>query len=67
MAGLSCARLVVPHTGKPNPSDARLIRLAEFLGITCEPLPVGKQAKDPLTQAENTVLRRDDCLVVNRG
>jgi len=65
MAGLSCARLVVPHTGKPNPSDAHLIRLAEFLGITCEPLPVGKQAKDPLTQAENTVLRRDDCLVVN--
>ena len=65
MAGLGCARLVVPHTGKPNPSDARLIRLAEFLGITCEPLAVGKEAKDPLTQAENTILRRDDCLVVN--
>jgi hypothetical protein len=65
MARLGCRRLVVPHTGKPNPSDARLIRLAEFLGITCEPLLVGKQAKDPLTQAEDTILRRDDCLVVN--
>jgi len=65
MARLSCARLVIPHTGKPNPADARLIRLAEFLGITCEPLLLGKQSEDPLTQAENTTLRRDDCLVVN--
>ena len=65
MASLSCARLVVPHTGKLNPSDVRLIRLAEFLGITCEPLPVWKQAKDTLMQTENTILRRDDCLVVN--
>jgi hypothetical protein len=65
MAGLSCARLVVPHTGRLNPSDARLTRLAEFLGIAWEPLLVGKQVQDPLAQAENTTLRRDDCLVVN--
>ena len=35
--------LVVPHTGIFRAVDARVIRLAEFLGISCEPLFLDKR------------------------
>ena len=38
-------KLVVPHTGEVQAADARLIRLAEFLGMRCEPLRLDKQVQ----------------------
>ncbi len=38
-------KLVVPHNGELEPADARLIRLAEFLGIRCELLRLEKQVQ----------------------
>lgn len=32
-------RLIVPYVGELEASDARLIRLAEFLGIECHSFP----------------------------
>jgi len=56
-------KLVVPHTGEPQPSDARLIRLAEFLGIACELVSVEKLLH--AAPAERDSGAQADCLVVN--
>src|SRR5215472_2934939 len=56
-------KLVVPHTGEPQPSDARLIRLAEFLGVACELVCVEKLLHAaPAGRGSRT---QADCLVVN--
>ena len=56
-------KLVVPCTGEPQPSDARLIRLAEFLGIDCELVSVEKLF--PVAPAIKGSRAQTDCLVVN--
>jgi hypothetical protein len=42
-------KLVVPYLGELRPADTRLIRLAEFLGIECEPVSLAKPARRLLT------------------
>ena len=56
-------KLVVPRTGEPQSSDARLIRLAEFLGIACELVSVEKLLH--AAEAERGSRAHGDCLVVN--
>src|SRR5262252_8602146 len=56
-------KLVVPRTGEPQSSDARLIRLAEFLGIACELVSVEKLLH--AAPAERGSRAQADCLVVN--
>src|SRR5262252_2670457 len=56
-------KLVVPRTGEPQSSDARLIRLAEFLGIACELVSVEKLLD--AAEAERGSRAHGDCLVVN--
>lgn len=58
-------KLIVPHTGKPDGSDARLMRLAEFLGLTCEPLPLEKRAHGHAEYLDKAIHNGDICLVVN--
>lgn len=55
-------KLLVPHTGEPQPSDTRLIRLADFLGISCE--LVSLEILLHAAPAEGSRARAD-CLVVN--
>jgi hypothetical protein len=62
---VGCTKLVIPHTGKLHTSDARLMHLAEFLGITCELLLLGNETKDFLTRPANSTMGSYDCLVVN--
>jgi hypothetical protein len=56
-------KLVVPRTGEPQPSDARLIRLAEYLGIACELVSVEKLLH--AAPAETGSRAQAECLVVN--
>src|SRR5215472_14793650 len=56
-------KLIVPRIGEPQPSDARLIRLAEFLGIACELVCVKKLLH--VAPAERGSRTQADCLVVN--
>ncbi len=56
-------KLIVPHTGEPQPSDARLIRLAEFLGIACELVSIEKLLL--VAPAERGSHPEASCLVVN--
>lgn len=57
-------KLVVPRTGEPQPSDARLIRLAEFLGIACELVSVEKLLLH-VAPSGRGFRAGADCLVVN--
>lgn len=57
-------KLVVPHNGKLEAADARLIRLAEFLGIRCEPLCLEK-VQTRAEYIERAVPERNSCLIVN--
>lgn len=56
-------KLVVPRSSEPQASDARLIRLAQFLGISCELVPV-EHLLDA-SPAETDSRAEADCLVVN--
>src|SRR6516165_10031250 len=58
-------KLVVPHAGEPQPSDARLIRLAEFLGIACELVSVEKGTPLHGAPAERGSHAQGNCLLVN--
>ena len=55
-------KLVVPHLGDFAPADARLIRLAEFLGIECQALPLASRA--PHWESAYST-DRTSCIVVN--
>ena len=57
-------KLVVPYVGELLPVDARLLRLAEFLGIPCETLPLANVAEHAAS-LKNTVPDQCPCLVVN--
>jgi hypothetical protein len=58
-------KLVVPHTGEVEAADARLIRLAEFLGVRCEPLRLAKQVQQRAEYIERAVPDQNSCLVIN--
>jgi hypothetical protein len=52
-------KLIVPHTGELQAADARLIRLAEFLGVRCEPLRLAKEVQQCAEYYQKS------CLVIN--
>ncbi len=58
-------RLIVPHLKEVHPVDARLIRLAEFLGAQSELLRLPGQLRQCAERAEQAVLDRGSCLVIN--
>jgi hypothetical protein len=58
-------KLVVPHTGEMQAADARLIRLAEFLGLRCEPLRLAKEVQQLAEYIERAVPDQNSCLVIN--
>jgi len=58
-------KLIVPYIGELQTTDARLIRLAEFLGIRCEPLRLDKQVQARVEYIERAVPDQNSCLVVN--
>lgn len=58
-------KLLVPSIGEPRPADARLIRLAEFLGIHCDQISLTETGA-LITEAADTVNAKDgSCLVIN--
>lgn len=58
-------KLVVPHVGELQAADARLIRLAEFLGVRCQPLRLPKEIRQYAEYLERAVPDRNSCLVIN--
>ena len=57
-------RLVVPYIGKLRDVDARLVRLAAFLGISCDTLPL-RTAADPVAFLEDALPPQCSCFLVN--
>jgi hypothetical protein len=57
--------LVVPFTGALLAEDARLIRLAEFLGISCQALALPPDIYQPAEFLESAVPESNSCVVVN--
>jgi hypothetical protein len=58
-------KLVVPHTGEMQAADGRLTRLAEFLGVRCEPLRLAKGVQQHAEYIEKAVPDQNSCLVIN--
>jgi hypothetical protein len=58
-------KLIVPFIDKMRDVDARLIRLAEFLGVGCESLPLAKPVKQYGEYLETAVRDSQSCFVVN--
>jgi hypothetical protein len=58
-------KLVVPHTGTLQGPDARLIRLAEFLGIACEPLFLDTHVHRPAEYIAKAFPDHGSCFVLN--
>jgi hypothetical protein len=58
-------KLVIPHNGEPEAADARLICLAEFLGIRCEPLRLDKQVRACAEYIERAVPEQNSCFVIH--
>jgi len=58
-------RLVVPYSGDLNIPDARLVRLAEFLGGQCELLRLEKGATLSPEFIEKHIGNKNSCFVVN--
>lgn len=58
-------KLIVPHTGELQAADARLIRLAQFLGISCEPLLLEKQVQQRAEYVERAMPDQNACMVIN--
>jgi len=58
-------KLIVPHTGEVLAKDARLMRLAEFLGVRCEPLHLAKEVRQCAEYIEKAVPDENSCLVIN--
>ncbi len=56
-------KLVVPYIGEVRGSDARLLRLAEFLGIPCETLALNTAERADFP--EENLQDRGSCFVVN--
>jgi hypothetical protein len=58
-------KLVVPHTGALQEADARVVRLAEFLGITCELFFLDKHVHRPAEYLAKTLPDHGSCFLVN--
>jgi hypothetical protein len=58
-------KLIVPHVGELLAADARLIRLAQFLGISCEPLLLDNQVQQRAEYVERATPDQSSCLVIN--
>jgi hypothetical protein len=58
-------KLVVPHAGKLHAVDARLIGLAEFLGVRYESLRLAKEVQQYAEYIEKAVPDPNSCLVIN--
>jgi hypothetical protein len=58
-------KLIVPHNGEVQAADARLIRLAEFFGVRCEPLRLAKEVQQRAAYIEKAVPDQNSCLVIN--
>jgi hypothetical protein len=58
-------KLIVPHTGEVQAADARLIRLADFLGVRCETLRLAKEVQQRAEYIERVIPDRNSCLVIN--
>lgn len=60
-------KLVVPYLGELHPADARLIRLAEFLGVACVAVPAATPERGGIWVPESSEVTSDDgcCLVIN--
>src|SRR5579864_3528782 len=58
-------KLIVPHTGEVLAKDARLMRLAEFLGVRCEPLHLTKEVQQRADYIEKAIPIENSCLVIN--
>lgn len=58
-------RLVVPYLGNLNIADARLVRLAKFLGCHCELLPLEKGVAHSTEFIGKHVRDKNSCFVVN--
>jgi hypothetical protein len=61
----SIMKLVVPHTGEFQASDARLVRLAEFLGISHIGLFLDKETRSYAEYVERALPNHRCCFVVN--
>ncbi len=57
-------KLLIPYLGELRPIDARMLRLAEFLGIDCETLALASVA-EYAEFLERAVSDRRSCLVLN--
>lgn len=58
-------KLLVPQTDELQGADARLIRLAEFLGIRCESFRLDKQVQQHAEYIERAVPGQNSCLLIN--
>jgi hypothetical protein len=58
-------KLIVPHTGELRAADSRLLRLAEFLGISCESVLLDKHVQRSAEYIEKVVSDQRSCLVIN--
>lgn len=58
-------KLIVPHMGKPHGLDARLMRLAEFLGLACEPFLLEKRPHAHAEFLDKAIHKGNICMVVN--
>ena len=58
-------KLVVPHTGEMQAVDVRLIHLAEFLGVRCEPLRLTTGVQKRAENIGRAALDQTSCLVIN--
>jgi hypothetical protein len=58
-------KLVIPFTGELEATDARLVRLAEFLGIVCEPIALESRDDHHASCLKQVQDSDACCLVVN--
>jgi len=58
-------KLIVPHMGELQPADARLVRLAQFLGISCEPIHLDMQVQQRAQHIEKKAPDKNSCLIIN--
>lgn len=58
-------KLIVPHTGELQAADTRLLRMAKFLGVHCEPLRLVEHVRHWAEYIEKAVPDQNSCLVIN--
>ena len=58
-------KLVVPYLREVRPADARLIRLAEFLGISCQKITLTKPFGGAIGTIASVPAEDRSCLVIN--